>query len=181
MAAGAPQDWVSLHAEFALTKASATVSTEAEDGPVELPVPPEALQHIALHQQWAVEHGQPWRRLIIDSDRTGQLSIRAVPVGSRRLNEQTRTVATRSALFVIPLVVGVLLIAMWLLRKWSITPSGERPTLLVATGIAVAISLVAGGALSTRESSTTRGIGLSLVAAAAVVLIGGVAFAFWLF
>lgn len=181
MTAGAPPDWVSLHAEFALTKATATVNTESEAEPVALTVPPEALQQIAVHQQKAVESGDPWQRLIVDCDRTGELSVRAVPVRARRLNERVWSVSARSSLLVIPLVVGVLLFAMWLLEKWFVTQSGERATLLFATAIAVAISLVVGGALFSSESSTTRGIGLSLMASAAVVLIGGVGFAFWLF
>jgi hypothetical protein len=82
MTACAPSDWVSLHAEFALTAAAATVDTESETEPVALAVSPEALRDIALHQQWAVEHGRPWRRLIIDYERSGRLSIRTVSVGA---------------------------------------------------------------------------------------------------
>ena len=99
MAAGAPSDWVSMHAEFALTKASATVDTGSET--VELPVPPEALQDIASHQQWAAEHGRPWRQLIIDCERSGRLSVRTVGVGASVLRRITWALWALTAVVVI--------------------------------------------------------------------------------
>jgi hypothetical protein len=101
-----------------------------------------------------------------------------------RLDERAWSAATRSAPITIQLVLGVLLITMWLLGKSSFlahdTRAGERATLLVAIGITALIGLLAGGALVTRGSSTARGIGLSVAASAAVVLIGGAGYAFWI-
>jgi hypothetical protein len=101
MTAGAPSDWVSLHAEFALADASAIVDTESEAEPVKLPVPPEALRDIALHQQWSVENGRPWRRLIIDYERSGGLSIRTVSVGASMLRRITWALWVLAAVLVI--------------------------------------------------------------------------------
>jgi hypothetical protein len=69
----APSDWVSLHAEFVPPSASAHADTPG--GPVSLPIPPEALQHITFHQDRSAQLGEPWRRLVIDCDRTGRLSV----------------------------------------------------------------------------------------------------------
>ena len=106
MAAGAPSDWVSLHAEFALAAASATVDTGSET--IALPVPPEALRDIASHQQWSVEHGRPWRQLIIDCERSGRLSVRAVGVGASALRRITWAVWALTAVVVI--VTGAILL-----------------------------------------------------------------------
>lgn len=105
-------------------------------------------------------------------------------VNSRPLDERVWSVATRSSPIVIQLVLGVLLIAMWLLGNWSSTGHDDahaaRLALLVATGITVVISLIVAAALLRRDSSTTRGIGLSTAASAAVTLIGAIPYAFWL-
>ena len=81
MTAGAPSDWTSLHAEFTPVKASATVDTESADEAVRLDISPEALQDIASHQRRAAELGEPWHRLVIDCDRSGRLTVRALPAG----------------------------------------------------------------------------------------------------
>jgi hypothetical protein len=78
MTADAPSDWVSLHAEFTPVKASATVDTESAEA-VRLDISPEALQDIASHQRRAAELGEPWHRLVIDCDRSGPLTVSAVP------------------------------------------------------------------------------------------------------
>jgi hypothetical protein len=189
IAGGAPSDWVRLHAEFGLVDVSATVTTESSTEPAPLTVPPEALQDIASHQRNAAQAGKPWHRLIIDRDRTGRLSVQEESVSGRfrlrRSDARAWSVATRSAPFVIQLVLGVLMIAMWLVGKWSIverdTRAGDHASLLIATGITVVIALLAGGALLSRQSTTTRAIGLSVAASALVVLIGGVGYAFYLF
>ena len=101
---------------------------------------------------------------------------------SRHWDERVWSVATRSIPVIIQLVLGVLLIAMWLLGKRAFVPQDTienlRVTLLVATAIAFGISLFAGGALVSRESSTLRGVGLSFAASGIVALIGGVGYAF---
>ena len=85
IADGAPSDWVSLHAEFALAEASATVTTESSAEAVPLAVPPEALQDIASHQRRCAELGEPWHRLIVDSDRAGDISVQMVSAGASTL------------------------------------------------------------------------------------------------
>lgn len=82
MTADAPSDWVSLHVEFTPVRASATVDTQSADEAVPLEISPEALQDIASHQRRAAESGEPWHRLVIDCDRSGRLSVRAMPAGS---------------------------------------------------------------------------------------------------
>jgi dUTPase len=77
----------------------------------------------------------------------------------------------------------VLLVATWLLRRWPLvsnTVDAPRAEVLVATGIAVAISVGVAVALFRRDSSMARGIGLSTAASAAVVLIGAIPYACWL-
>ncbi|RFZ53736.1 hypothetical protein CKW46_26670 [Mycobacterium liflandii] len=89
--------------------------------------------------------------------------------------------ATWSASVVIQFCLLLLLAAMWLLGKWAFpTESGrsERTLLLTATALATLVSLGAGAVLLNSSSSQRRGIGLGVTGAAAVVLIGGIAFAF---
>ncbi|UVY89949.1 hypothetical protein MJO63_25735 [Mycobacterium ulcerans] len=50
--------------------------------------------------------------------------------------------------------------------------------MLTATALATLVSLGAGAVLLNSSSSQRRGIGLGVTGAAAVVLIGGIAFAF---
>ena len=63
MAAGAPSDWVSLHAVFTPVKASATVDTESADEAVRLDISPEALRtslRISGAQPNSVSRGIGW-------------------------------------------------------------------------------------------------------------------------
>jgi hypothetical protein len=105
-------------------------------------------------------------------------------VNSRPLDERVWSAATRSSPIVIQFVLGVLLIATWLLGSWSRTghdgAHAPRLALLVATGITVVISVGVAAALIRRDSSTARGIGLSTAASAAIVVIGAIPYAFWL-
>lgn len=194
LAAGAPADWVSLHAEFGLADVSATVVTESEGEPAPLPVPPEALGDIASHQRQATDRGSPWRRLIIDCDRAGRWSMRAVPVqevpgqtmpvDDGRWNERVWRVATLSGPIVIQFVLGVLLTAMWLLGKSSGAPDtrgSESAVIATAIGITCILCFAAVCVLVPRASSIARGIGLSVAASALIVLIGGVGVAYLFF
>jgi dUTPase len=77
----------------------------------------------------------------------------------------------------------VLLVATWLLGRWPLISNivdAPRAEVLVATGIAVVISVGVAAALFRRDSSIARGIGLSTAASAAVVLIGAIPYACWL-
>jgi hypothetical protein len=107
------------------------------------------------------------------------------PPATRRLDQRVWAVATWSIPFVIQLVTGAVLIAMWLIGKWTPlqpnTSAETRSTLLIGIGIAVVIFLAVAAALVTRPSSTTRGVGLGTAASAAIILIGGVVYAFWIF
>jgi hypothetical protein len=104
-------------------------------------------------------------------------------VDSRRLDDRVWSVATRSSPVVIQFVLGVLLVATWLLGRWSLlsdTVDAPRAEVLAATGIAVIISVGVAAALFRRDSSMAWGIGLSTAASAAVVLIGAIPYACWL-
>jgi hypothetical protein len=104
-------------------------------------------------------------------------------VRARRLEDRTWTVATRSAPVVVQVILGLLLISTWLLGRWSLVADAahaSRVAVLGATGIAVVLSLGAAVGLFDRESAVARGLGLSTAACAAIVLIGAVAYAFWL-
>ncbi|WP_445167508.1 hypothetical protein ACTXG7_27540 [Mycolicibacterium sp. Dal123E01] len=93
-------------------------------------------------------------------------------------------VSTRALPIMVQPVLGVLLTAMWLLGKAGIrndTFEGLRTTLLLAAGITILVSLTVAGVLFTRKSPTARGVGLSAAASAAVVAIGAVTYAVWLF
>lgn len=106
-------------------------------------------------------------------------------VDSRRRDEQFWSIATRSGPIVIQCVLGVLVIAQWLLGKSSFIHhddrAGERASLLIATAVAFGISLLVAGVFCSQRSSRARGIGLSVVASACIVLIGGAWVAFLLF
>lgn len=90
--------------------------------------------------------------------------------------------ATWSAPFVVQLIVGVLLVAMWLLGKWPFDThsayAGERAWMLTATVITAVVSLVVGAALLRSGSPRNRGLGISVVSCSAVVLAGGTIFAY---
>ncbi|WP_319449904.1 MULTISPECIES: hypothetical protein [unclassified Mycobacterium] len=104
-------------------------------------------------------------------------------VDSRRLDVRVWSIATRSSPVVIQFVLGVLLVATWLLGRWSLfsgAADAPRAEVLAATGIAVVLSVGVAAALFRRDSSMARGIGLSTAASAAVVLIGAIPYACWL-
>jgi hypothetical protein len=104
-------------------------------------------------------------------------------VDSRHLDDRVWSVATRSSPIVIQFVLAVLLVATWLLGRWPLISNivdAPRAEVLVATGIAVVISVGVAAALFRRDSSIARGIGLSTAASAAVVLIGAIPYACWL-
>ncbi len=93
--------------------------------------------------------------------------------------------ATWSAPFVVQFVLAALLLFMWLLGTWPfVTHSpyeGERAWLLSATVITALVSLAISGVLLTSRSSRNRGLALSVAGSAAVVLVGGVMYAFLFF
>ena len=107
------------------------------------------------------------------------------PPATRRLDQRVWAVATWTIPVVVQLVTGAVLVAMWLIGRWTAlqpdSSAGTRSTLLIAVGIAVVIFLAVAAALVRRASSTTRGIGLGTAASAAIILIGGVVYAFWIF
>lgn len=103
-------------------------------------------------------------------------------LGSRRVDERVWSAATWSAPIVIQLVFSGMFVAMWLLGKAGLhndTPAGQRTTFLIAMGLAVVISLVTASLLWRRTSPKTKGVGLAAAGSAAVVLIGGLAYAYW--
>ena len=110
MAAGAPSDWVSLRAVFTPVKAFATVDTESAEEAVRLKISPEALGDIASHQRRAAEIGEPWHRLVIDFDRSGRLSVRAIPEADPRLRRVTRLLLLAALLVLAVGAVHVLLV-----------------------------------------------------------------------
>jgi hypothetical protein len=100
----------------------------------------------------------------------------------RDLDARAWRTATWSAPFVVQAVVGVLLIVMWLLAKWPFATHdpyrGERAWMLTATVITTLASLAISGVLMRSGSSRRRGLSLGVAGAAAVVLIGGIVFAY---
>lgn len=90
--------------------------------------------------------------------------------------------ATWSAPFVIQLVLGLLLVALWLLGKWPYAThsahAGERTWMLTATAITTLASLVTSALLMRSPSARHRGLSLSLAGSSAVVVLGGILFAF---
>jgi hypothetical protein len=112
--------------------------------------------------------------------------------GWREIDPHVWTAATRSAPFTIQLIFVMLAVATWLLGKCSTaqhatgmnaydTMAGTRLTLLAATAITVAISLILGWVLLTRESATARGIGVGFAGSALVTLMGAVIYAYGIF
>lgn len=104
-------------------------------------------------------------------------------VGVRRFDDETWTVATRSAPVVFQLILALLLVSTWLLSRWAVVNDAADPSrtaVLGATGIAVVVSLVVAITLLRGPSPRARGLGLSAAACAAIVLIGAVPYAFWL-
>jgi hypothetical protein len=91
--------------------------------------------------------------------------------------------ATWSAPFVVQGVLGLLLVAMWLLGKWPFAMhsayGGERVWMLVATIITTLICLLVSGVLLRSSSPRYRGLSISIAACSVLVLIGGNIFAFF--
>jgi hypothetical protein len=103
LAATAPSDWTRLHADFTPPAASVQAYRTGDPAPVALSVSPAALDEITAYQREAALAGAPWERLVVDCDRTGQLSVRtAAPrrpgVGIRRA---TIVLAVLAALFTV--------------------------------------------------------------------------------
>jgi hypothetical protein len=111
MVADAPPDWVSLHAEFGGADALATVDTESADA-VSLKVPSEALRDIASHQRRAAERGESWQRLIIDCDRSGDISIRTVRAGLSTVARRRLMWALCALAAIVVLAVGAALLLL---------------------------------------------------------------------
>jgi hypothetical protein len=100
----------------------------------------------------------------------------------RDLDARAWSTATWSAPFVVQLVLAALVIIMWLLSKWPFATHrgyrGELGWTLTATVITTLVSLAISGALLTSPSSRRRGLSVSIAGSSAVVLIGGVVWAF---
>jgi hypothetical protein len=94
---------------------------------------------------------------------------------------QAWRIATWSAPFVVQGVLGLLLVAMWLLGKWpSATHSphgGERIWMLAATIITTLICMLVSGVLLRSSSPPYRGLAASIAGCSLLVLIGGIIFA----
>jgi uncharacterized membrane protein len=90
--------------------------------------------------------------------------------------------ATWSAPFVVQVILGMLLIAMWLLGKWPFDThsayAGERAWMMTATVITTSGSLLIGAALLRSPAPRNRGLGLSIASCSVVVLLGGAIFAY---
>lgn len=90
--------------------------------------------------------------------------------------------ATWSAPFVVQLVLGMLLIAMWLLGKWPFEThsayAGERAWMLTSTVITTLAALLIGVAFLRSPSPRNRGLGVSIASCSVVVLAGGTIFAY---
>lgn len=90
--------------------------------------------------------------------------------------------ATWSAPFVVQLILGMLLIAMWLLGKWPFEThsayAGERAWMLTASVITTLGALLISAALLRSPSPRNRGLGLSVASCSVSVLLGGAIFAY---
>ena len=91
-------------------------------------------------------------------------------------------IATVSAPFVVQGVLALLILALWLLGegpfKTHSAYAGERTWMVTATLVATVVSLLISGALVWSPSSRLRGISLSLASSSALVLIGGLFYAY---
>ncbi|WP_071286299.1 hypothetical protein [Mycolicibacterium llatzerense] len=88
--------------------------------------------------------------------------------------------ATRSLPFVIQPILGATLLAAWLLGN-SLMPWGAASSngarLLAAIGLSAVITVLVAAGLFSRDSALLRGVGLSIAASAAIVVIAGGGFA----
>jgi hypothetical protein len=86
-----------------------------------------------------------------------------------------------SAPFVVQFVLGLLLATMWALGKAPFTTEsghGERGWMLTASVITTLVSLAVAAALLRSPSPRNRGVALSVAGSSAVVLIGGIVYAY---
>lgn len=97
----APVGWRWLRAEFEpdgrppVAVAEVTMSDSAADpGSVPLTVPPEVVGLMADHQRRSAAAGSGWRRVIVECDHTGALSMRTVPeiVGAQSVTRAKRRI-----------------------------------------------------------------------------------------
>lgn len=100
----------------------------------------------------------------------------------RDLDARAWRMATLSAPFVIQLMLGSLLIAMWLLGKWPFNThsayAGERAWMLTTTVVTTLGFLLISTALLRSPSSRNRGLALSISTCSIIVLAGGTIFAY---
>lgn len=99
----------------------------------------------------------------------------------RELDARAWRTATLSAPFVVQIVLGLLLATMWLLGKGPFTTSSghsERGWMLTSVAITTAVSLTVAAVLLPSLSPSKRGLSLSVAASSAVVLIGGIVYAY---
>lgn len=99
----------------------------------------------------------------------------------RDLDNRAWRTATLSVPFVVQIVLGLLLLAMWLLGKGLYTTEGghsERGWMLAAAVVTTLVSLALAAALLRSPSPRNRGLALSIAASSAVVLIGGTLYAY---
>ncbi len=97
------------------------------------------------------------------------------------LDARTWRTATLSAPFVVQLVLGLLLGAIWALGKGPFTTESghsERALMLSATIVTTLVSLFFSAVLLTSPSPRNRGLSLSVAGSAATVLIGGAFYAY---
>jgi hypothetical protein len=99
----------------------------------------------------------------------------------RDLDSRAWRTATLSAPFVVQIVLGLLLTTMWALGKGPFTTAGghsERGWMLTSTTIATLVSLALAAALLRSPSPRIRGLALSSAGSSAIVLIGGIVYAY---
>ena len=99
----------------------------------------------------------------------------------RDLDSRGWRTATLSAPFVVQVILGLLLLAMWVLGKGLFTTEGshgERSWMLTAAVITTLASLAVAAALLRWPSPRNRGLALSIAGSSAIVLIGGAIYAF---
>lgn len=106
----------------------------------------------------------------------------STPVRADFFDARAWRTATWSAPFVVQMILGMLLVAMWLLGKWPFDThsayAGERAWMLTATVITAFVSLLVGAALLKSGSPRNRGLGISVLGCSAVLLMGGTIFAY---
>lgn len=104
-----------------------------------------------------------------------------MPFRLRDLDPQAWRTATLSAPFVVQIVLGVLLATMWALGKGLFTTEsghGERGWMLTAAVLTTLVSLALAAALLHSPKPRDHGLALSIAGSSAVVLVGGIAYAY---